>query len=266
MYTMNTCPLTYPHTLDKHLNLPPLQPEGGQEFNASPEGVQPAGPRSRKDVERLSHTRSLSLTHTLTHTHTHTHSYIHSLSAGGDGLADEEGAREPPAATPTLSLSHTHNHAVSLSLTHTHTHTHSHTHTLSLSLSHTHTHSRQAAMDLRMKRGRGGRLLRARQLKVSHLSSHLILSSSHPLISLLSSAWLRVEGVNPCDSSYPPPCPAPPCSVACPPTCRMKRGREGRLLRARQLKVCLYLTQSVFKVVLQKSTPPQVRQLILYYY
>jgi len=27
-----------------------------------------------------------------------------------------------------------------------------------------------------------------------------------------------------------------------------------------------YLTQRVFKVVLQKSTPPQIRHLILYYY
>ena len=27
-----------------------------------------------------------------------------------------------------------------------------------------------------------------------------------------------------------------------------------------------YLTQSVFEVVLQKATPPQIRQLILYYY
>ena len=27
-----------------------------------------------------------------------------------------------------------------------------------------------------------------------------------------------------------------------------------------------YLTQSVLKVVLQKSTPPQIRQLIFYYY
>jgi len=29
-------------------------------------------------------------------------------------------------------------------------------------------------------------------------------------------------------------------------------------------QVRLYLTQSVFKVVLQKSIPPQIRQLILY--
>ena len=28
----------------------------------------------------------------------------------------------------------------------------------------------------------------------------------------------------------------------------------------------VYLTQSVFKVVLQMSTPPQIRQLILYYH
>ena len=27
-----------------------------------------------------------------------------------------------------------------------------------------------------------------------------------------------------------------------------------------------YLTQSVFKVVLQKSTPPQIREVVLYYY
>ena len=30
--------------------------------------------------------------------------------------------------------------------------------------------------------------------------------------------------------------------------------------------VRLYLTQSVFKVILQKSTPPQICQLIFYYY
>jgi hypothetical protein len=29
---------------------------------------------------------------------------------------------------------------------------------------------------------------------------------------------------------------------------------------------CLYLTQSVFQVFLQKSTPPQIRQLILLYH
>ena len=44
-------------------------------------------------------------------------------------------------------------------------------------------------------------------------------------------------------------------------------------LRARTIKLraasCLkevYLTQGVSKVVLQKSTPPQIRQLVLYYY
>ena len=30
--------------------------------------------------------------------------------------------------------------------------------------------------------------------------------------------------------------------------------------------LCVYLTQSVFEVVLQKPTPSQIRQLILYHY
>jgi len=39
------------------------------------------------------------------------------------------------------------------------------------------------------------------------------------------------------------------------------QGQAGACLR-----LLCYLTQSVFKVVLHKSTPPQIRQLILYNY
>ena len=42
--------------------------------------------------------------------------------------------------------------------------------------------------------------------------------------------------------------------------------KEREAVAAWGLLVYPYLTQSVFNVVLQKSTPPQMRQLVLYYY
>ena len=65
---------------------------------------------------------TVSLTHSLSlsHTHTRTHTPYHSL---------------------TLSLSHTHAHTISLTLSLKHTHTHAHTISLTHCLTHTHTHT-----------------------------------------------------------------------------------------------------------------------------